>query len=205
MVELGRIERPEVENFAGKRKLYFIPNVYPVRDAEEEYNALVNKFWEDVEKQLERLEIAGRASKILCESIYSDGEEALATLGRMNEKAHSLVRKRVEQGAVIQPIEDREIFNAYMDWRNCLAIVRSREVSGKIYEFYKEALDKRLKHLQNAIEGNISAGEAAILIMEDDVRVKLRLSKDIELFLVMPPSYDDVMRWLRDRLTGLRK
>jgi hypothetical protein len=205
MVELGKIQRPEVESFSGKRKLYFVPNVYPVRDAEEEYNNLVNRFWEDVEKQLERLEIAGRASKILCESIYGDGEEALNILNRINERAHSLVKKRVEQGAVIQPIEDRDILNAYIDWRNCLAIVRSREVSDKIYEFYKEALDRRLKHLQNAIDSNISAGEAAILIMEDDVRVKLQLSKDIELFLVMPPSYDDIMRWLRDRLTGLKR
>lgn len=205
MAELGRIERPWVESFTWKKKLYFVPNVYPVKDAEEEYNGLVNKFWDDVEKQLERLEFAGKVSKILCESIYNEGEDALETLLRINERAHSLVKKKIEQGATLLPIEDRDILNTYIDWRNCLAVVRSQEVSGKIYEYYKEALNRRLKHIQNMIESNISAGEAVMLIIEDDVRVKLQLSKDIELFLVIPPSYDDLIRWLREKLIGMKK
>lgn len=204
MVELGRIERPDVKNFSGKKKLYYVPNIYPVDDAEE-YNALVNKFWDDVEKQLERLEVAGRVTKILCESVYGHGEEALNILAIMNEKAHSLVKKRVEEGASILPIDDKDILDTFIDWRNCLAVVRTSDVSRRVYEFYKEVFERRLKHIGDMIEQNLCSGEAGLLILSDEIRVKLQLPKDIELFLVMPPSYDDLMKWLRDKLMKANK
>jgi len=28
----------------------------------------------------------------------------------------------------------------------------------------------------------------------------LQFPKDIEVFLITPPSYDDILRWLRDKL-----
>ncbi len=205
MVELGRIEKPEVKSFSGKKKLYFVPNVYPIKDADEEYNNLVNKFWDDAAKQIEKLEIAGRIRKIFCESIYTQGEEGLKALASVNERVHSLVKKKVEEGATLLPFEDKEIFDSFLDWRNCLAIVKTMEVSNKIFEFYKEAYDKRLQHIQNVIESNISEGEAAMLIMGDEVRVKLQFSKDIEVFLVMPPSYDDLLRWFREKLKEVKK
>lgn len=199
MVELGRIERPDVKDFSGKKKIYYVPNIYPVKDVEE-YNSLVNKFWEDVERQLERLEIAGRVTKILCESIYNYGEEALNTLAMVNEKAHAIVKKKVEEGATILPIDDKDILDTFIDWRNCLAVVRTSDVSHKVYEFYKEVFERRLKHIQDVIEKNLSPNESALLIIGDEIRVKLQLPKEIELFLVMPPSYDDIMKWLRDKL-----
>ncbi|GAB4534418.1 MAG: hypothetical protein Fur0020_01040 [Thermodesulfovibrionia bacterium] len=204
MVEFGRIERPDVSSFLGKKKLYYVPNIYPVEDAEE-YNSLVNRFWEEAERQLERLEVAGRVTKILCESIHGHGEEALNSLATMNEKAHALIKKKIEGGATILPIDDKDILDTFIDWRNCLAIARSREVSSKVYEFYKEAFEKRIKHIQDVIESNLSSGESALLILGDEIRVKLQLSKEIELFLVMPPSYDDLMKWLRDRLMKVNK
>jgi len=201
MVELGRIERPEAKSFSGRKKLYYVPNIPPVKDAEEEYNNLVNKFWDDVETQLGRLETAGKVSKILCENLYDHGEDALKTLININERAHNLVKKKVDEGATIMPIEDKDILDTFVDWRNCLAIIRSREAFNKIYEFYNEAFERRLKHIKEAIERSLSEGEAGLLIIGDEIRVKLQLPREIELFLIMPPSYDDLMRWLRERLT----
>ena len=175
-----------------------------MRDAEEEYNNLVNKFWDEVERQLGRLEAAGRVSKILCESLYNQGEDALKTLVNVNERAYNLVKKKIEEGATILPIEDKDILDTFVDWRNCLAIVRSREASNKVYEFYNMAFERRLKHIQDVIEKNLSGGEAGLLIIGDEVRVKLQFSKDIELFLIMPPSYDDLMRWLREKVLRIK-
>jgi hypothetical protein len=203
MVELGEIVKPKVESFSGKRKLYCVPNVYSLKDAGDEYkeyNELVNKFWDEVAQHIERVEAAGKIKKIFCEGIYTQGEEALSELAKINERAHIIVKKKVESGAVLLPVESKEIFDTYVDWRNCLAVVRTREVSSKVFEFYKDAYNKRLQHIQNVIESNIAEQEAGMLIMVDEDRVKLQLADDIELFLVTPPSYDNLLRWFRDRV-----
>jgi len=205
MVELGQIEKPSVKSFSMKRKLHCVPNVYPVKDAEDEYNELINKYWEDVTRQVERLEVAGKIKKIFCESIYTQDEEALNVLAKVNEKAHRVVKKKVDEGAVLLPVENKEIFGPFLDWRNCLAIVRTIEVSAKIFEFYTEIYNKRLQHIQNVIESNLAEGEAGLLIMADEDRVKLQFSPDIEVFLVTPPSYDDLLRWFREKLKNLKQ
>jgi len=35
--------------------------------------------------------------------------------------------------------------------------------------------------------------------MRDEDRIRLQLSSDIEIFLVTPPSYDDILRWFREK------
>lgn len=110
MVELGQIEKPTVESFAGKRKLYCLPNIYPVDDAPDEYKDLFNKYWDEVAEQIEKLEAVGRIKKIFCENIFLKGEEALDVLAKINDRALQIVRKKIEQGAVLLPVESEEIF-----------------------------------------------------------------------------------------------
>lgn len=200
MAKLGEMERPSVERFAGKKKLYCIPNVYPIKDAPDKYNELLNKYWEEVSQQLEKLEVAGRVRKIFCESIYTQGGEALNVLAKINENAYRVVKKKVDDGAEFLPLEDKEIFGSFIDWKSCLAVVKTPEVSSKIFGFYAEVYNKRLQHIKKAIESNMAEGEAGLLIMGDEDRIKLDLSPEIEIFLVIPPSYDDILRWLRERL-----
>jgi hypothetical protein len=47
---------------------------------------------------------------------------------------------------------------------------------------------------------SLSDGEAGLLIMRDEDRMKLRLPEDVEIFLVVPPAYDDIMRWFREKM-----
>ena len=199
MAELGKIERPDAESFSGKRKLYCVANVYPLKDAPDDYKGLVERYWGEVAQQTERLEAAGKVKKIFCESVSAQGEEAYRVLAKLNEKVLGLVKKKVEGGAVMFPMESEEIFGPFLDWTNCLNVVRTREVFMKILEFYNEFSDKRLKHAVEIIEGSLAEGEAGLLIMRDEDRIRLQLSPDIEIFLVTPPSYDDILRWFRER------
>jgi len=48
MAELGQIEKPSVESFSEKRKLYCIPNIYPIKDAPDDYSGLVERYWNEV-------------------------------------------------------------------------------------------------------------------------------------------------------------
>ena len=200
MVEIGKIEKPEAEGFAEKKKLFCVPNVYLLKDAPEEYKKLFNTYWDEVMKQIEKLETIGKIKKIFCENISVQGDEALDMLSKMNQRAHQIVKGKVEEGAVLFPIETEDIFGSYIDWGNCLQVVRTKSVFDKIFEFYTESFNKRIENILNVIESNLSEKEAGLLIIKDEDRVRLQFPHDIEVFLVTPPSYDAILKWIRDRL-----
>jgi hypothetical protein len=199
MVELGQIERPDAGEFTGKRKLYCVANIYPVKDAPDDYNALVNKYWDEVMQQIEKLEAAGKVKKIFCEIVSGEGEEALDILSKMNEKVARIVKKKMEKGGALVPVEKEEILGPYSDWGNCLRVVFTHEVFAKILEFFTDLSGKRLEHIMDVINTRLSESEAGLLIMKDEDRAKLQFPSDIEVFLVTPPSYDDIMRWFREK------
>jgi len=200
MAEIGKIEKPEAESFAEKKKLYCVPNVYLLKDAPEEYKKLFNTYWDEVEQQIEKLETIGKIRKIFYENISVQGDEALDLLSKINERVHQIIQGKIKEGAVFLPIETEEIFGSYMDWGNCLQVVRTKPVFDKIFEFYTESFNKRTEHILNVIESNLSEKEAGLLIIKDEDRARLQFPKDIEVFLVTPPSYDSILRWIRDRL-----
>ena len=44
MAELGQIQRPNVEEFSGKRKLYCVADVYAGEDAPADFKDMVGKY-----------------------------------------------------------------------------------------------------------------------------------------------------------------
>jgi hypothetical protein len=200
MVELGQIQRPLADEFSGKRKLYCVANIYPVEEAENDYQELVRKYWDEVAQQIEKVETAGKVQKIFCEIIYQQGDEALNVLGKINERMLQIIKKKLEEGSILIPLENKEILGPYSDWSNCLRVVFTKEVFSKILEFYKEFSEKRLQHFMSVIDGNLAEAEAGLLFMKDEDRSKLQFPKDIEVFLITPPSYDDIIRWFREKL-----
>ena len=199
MVELGQIQRPLADEFSGKRKLYCVANIYPVEEAENYYHELVRKYWDEVAQQIEKVEAAGKVQKIFCEIIYQQGDEALNVLGTINERMLQIIKKKLKEGSTLIPLENKEILGPYTDWSNCLRVVFTKEVFSKIVEFYKEFSEKRLQHFMSVIDSNLAEAEAGLLFMKDEDRSKLQFPKDIEVFLITPPSYDDIIRWFREK------
>jgi len=199
MAELGQIEKPGTESFTGKRKLYCVPNIFPLYDPPEDFKELFNKYWNEVDQQIEKLEVAGKVKKIFCEMVYTEKEEMMEILGRFNERVQQIVKKKVEEGGTLLPLEDKELFGPYIDWGNCLRVVSTQEVFTKILEYYTEFAMKRLQHILSVIDSNLTEAEAGLLILKDEDRAKLQFPGDIEVFLVTPPSYDDIMRWFREK------
>ena len=200
MTELGQIAKPAVEDFAGRRKIYCVANIYPIEDAPEDYKELVNKYWDEVVHQTEKIEAAGKTRKIFCELISEQSEEAFGILNKINERLLQIIKKKLDEGGTLVPLESQEILGPYTDWSNCLRVVFTKEVFTKILEFYKEFSEKRFRHIMEVIDSNLSEAEAGLLIMKDEDRAKLQFPGDMEVFLITPPSYDDVIRWFRDRL-----
>jgi hypothetical protein len=199
MVKLGQIEKPDAGEFTGKRKLYCVANIYPVKDAPDDYNALVDKYWDEVMQQIEKLETAGKIKKIFCEIVSGEDEGALDILSKMNERVAGIIKKKMDEGGALVPVEKEEILGPYTDWGNCLRVVFTHQVFARILEFFSELSGKRLEHIMDVINTRLSEAEAGLLIMKDEDRAKLQFPSDIEVFLVTPPSYDDIMRWFREK------
>lgn len=199
MAELGQIEKPEVESFTGKRKLYCVPNIYPIYDPPDDFKDLFNRYWNEVDQQIEKLEVAGKVKKIFCEMVYTQKEEIMEILGRFNERVQQIVKKKVEEGGTLLPLEDKEIFGPYIDWGNCLRVVSTQEVFTRILEYYTELATKRLQHIVSMIDKNLGEFEAGLLILKDEDRARLQFPGNIEVFLITPPSYDDITRWFREK------
>lgn len=200
MAELGQIQRPQAGDFAGKRKLYCIANIYPIEEAETGYRELVKKYWDEVAQQIEKVETAGKAQKVFCEIVYQQGDEALDVLGRLNEQMAGIIKKKLGEGSTLVPLEDKEILGPYTDWGNCLRVVFTKEVFSRILEFYKDVAEKRLQHFMSIIDSNLAESEAGLLFMKDEDRSRIQFPKDIEVFLITPPSFDDIMRWFREKI-----
>lgn len=205
MAELGQIQRPNVDEFGDKRKLYCVANIYPIEDAPDDYKELVNKYWDEVVLQIEKLESAGRARKIFCELISEKSDEAVNLLNKINERVYRAIKQRMDEGDTLIPLESNEIFGPYTDWGNCLRVVFTKEVFTKVLEFFVEASEKRAAHIVKLIDDNLAEAEAGLLIMKDEDRARLQFPKDIEVFLITPPSYDDIVRWMRENFSNKAK
>ena len=203
MAELGKIERPSIESVEGKRKLYCVPSIHPIQEAPEDYKTLFTKFWDEAERQIERLEHAGKVRKVFCEYLIPSGKDAAAALGQINERAAGIMTKKQQEDAEVLAIEREDLLGPFFDWRNCLAVVGTEEVASKVLEFYRESFDRRLKFMLNAIDTGLGSGEAGLLVISDEQRLKLQFPPDIEVFLVTPPAYDDILKWMRIRFRDM--
>lgn len=199
MAELGKIQRPNVDDFQGKRRLFCIPNIFVPEEEDEKLKNLIEKYWHEAIAHVERLEKLGFVTKLFIETLFIEGQEASDVIRDSNPYMYILVSKKVSEGATIVGIEDSETFGAYIDWANCLRIVRTEAVMQKVFENFAEVSEKRIRGIADKIDENLKEGETAILILRDQDRIKLNLPKDIDLFLVVPSVYDDILRHLREK------
>jgi len=199
MAELGKIQKPNVEDFKGKRRLFCITNLFPPDDEDEKLKDLIEKYWQEALAHIEKLEKLGFVTKIFIETIFIEGQEAVDVIRETNPYLYPLIEKKVSEGAVVIGVEEPETFGEFIDWANCIRVVRTASVTEKVYEFFDSATKKRIEGIRDKIVNNLQEGESAILILNERERVKLDLPQDIEIFLVVPSFYDDIMRYLREK------
>ena len=203
--ELGKIEKPLVEEFKGGRKLYFIPLVYCGKEPEPEYLEKFNRYWSQVENQMSDLELKlGRIEKIYHELVPVGGDDGIKAIKDLNDKSYQIIESKLEGGARLKAIEETRLLTEFMDWTRCLAIgLQNQEVFSKVYEFYLEAGKKRNEHITRQIDETLEADEIGILFMRESHQVQF--PSDIQVFYVAPPALDELKRWLRDheaKMTG---
>ena len=199
--ELGRIEKPLVEEFKAGRKLYFVPLVYGSEELPPDYLELFNKYWKQVEEQLSDLELKlGQVHKIYHELIPSIGEEGLKALKDLNEKSHHIAKSRIDKGSRLEAVEDIDLLTEFMDWSRCLAIgLQNYKVREKVYESYIESGKNREDFISKHIDETLGSDEIGILFMREGYKVTF--PSEVEVFYISPPALDEIKRWLRNQET----
>ena len=196
--ELGKIEKPEAEQFKNKRKLYLVPLLYSWEGAPAEYVEKFNLYWQQVEEHIANLESKiGEVKRIYHETITVAGEEGLKILERLSPSSCQIARDRCQNGAQVEMAEDAELVEESMDWERHLLIgFISRKVATMISDFFTEATRKRYEHIAKRIDETLKDDEVAVLFIREGHGVQF--PSDIEVFSVAPPALDEIHRWLRD-------
>jgi hypothetical protein len=203
--ELGKIEKPPVEDFKGGRKLFFVPMVLATRELPQEYMDKCAHYWEQVDLQISGLEIKlGNLTRIYHELVPESGEKGVQHLADLNLSSLKLIQNRIERGAVLEATEDSEILAELMDWSRCISLgLQSQKVFSKIYESYNEVHSRRNEFISHKIQETLKENETAMLIMAEGHHVQF--PSDIKIFYIAPPSLDEIKRWLRDYETKARE
>jgi hypothetical protein len=196
--ELGKIEKPPIDEFKEGKKLYFVPLVFSGKELPAEFAEKYNRYWEQVEAQITNLESKlGPVSYIFHELVTESGEAGLKSIEQINESSATIIRRRVEKGATLEATEDAEILAELMDWSRCLSIgLQSQTVISKIYDFYSQANDKRNEQLARKLNESLKENKTGVLIMGEGHHIQF--PSDVRVFYVAPPALDELKRWMRD-------
>jgi len=196
--ELGKIEKPPVESFKKGRKIFFVPVIYLVDDSPEDYLEKVDRYWEQVEKQIAELATKlGDVNKIYHELIAITGEDGAATLKDLNKSGYKMVQACLDKKATLEAMEDAELLTEFMDWSRCLmAGLQNPHVITKIYDSYVDVGKKRNEAIARKIDESLNENEIGIVLMRENHQVQF--PADIQIFYVAPPALDEIKRWLRE-------
>ena len=196
--ELGRIERPSVEQYRGRRKLILAPLVYSPASGEPEGAAALQNYWEQMQTQVAALENAlGGLQRIYHESITASEDEGMAQLRAGDQRSHAFVAGKRESGAVLEATEDMEILLETLDLQRCLMIpLTSPSVASRLQEWHAEANRRRYEHIAARIDETLTDDGVGLLLISE--RHQVQFSSDIEVFYVSPPALDEFRRWLQN-------
>ena len=201
--KLGQIEKPKVTVFLDARKLFCLPLISSIKmeEGSEVLRNSIDLFWREAGKQIDDLERAGRVSYVFYESMTKDGEAGLEMMKQIRAQSYSLVKEKLGKGAKLVIIEDEEVLGEFVDWSICLSVIRkSQKVFNKVLMFYKDVTDRRNNEIAKRIDNALEKKDSGLLVMTDENRLHVQsaLPSDIQVFLIHPPSLNDITQWIRD-------
>jgi hypothetical protein len=197
--EIGKIEKPEISQFQGRKKLYLVPLLYSWQESPQEYMEKYDLYWQQIREYIVNLESRiGSIKLIYHESVTVSGDEGLKILEKLNPSSYQLVREKCLMGAQLELVEDRELVEETMDWERHLILgFLSEKVARIVSQSFADASKRRYEYMAKRIEETLKDDEVAMLIIREGHMIQF--PQDIEIFSVAPPALNDIHRWLRER------
>ncbi len=195
--EIGRIQRPSVERYRGRRKLLLVPLIYAPRMDDEEGAAMLQRYWDQMQSQVASLADAlGGLHHVYHESLTEGGDLGLEYLTAVDQRSHSFVQAKVQEGATLEATEDQELLGETLDLQRFLMMpLISQKVALKVREWFSESNRSRYEHIAGRIDATLGEDQVGLLMISEGHQVQF--PADIEVFYVSPPALDDFRSWLQ--------
>ena len=203
--ELGRLDRPAAQQYAGKRKLLLLPVIHAPGVEEPAAKELLDKFWDQTRQQIASLESGlGRLRHIFHETLTEGGESGLKQLEMSNSRSHRFVQEKCQAGASLIAIEEADLLMETLDLRRFLMMpLGSQRVAQRIQEWFAESNRERYKHIAERIDASIGEDQVGLLLISEGHQVQF--PSDLEVFYVAPPALDEFRRWFQNWLAEQRE
>ena len=115
--ELGKIEKPEAENFRLGRKLLFVPLLYAGEGFPDDYVKITATYWEQVLKQVTDITSRlGSVKHVFHELISDAGDTGAEGIKQLNPGGQAVIDAALAQGAKVAAFEDANNLTEFMDW-----------------------------------------------------------------------------------------
>ncbi|MDY6911076.1 MAG: hypothetical protein SVM79_01775 [Chloroflexota bacterium] len=195
--EIGRIEKPSVDDYVGGRKLILVPLIFSGQDAPKDFQERYERYWQEAKHQIHNLEEKlGAVTSVFHEMIFDDGENGMKFIEQLNPESHQIIKSLSERGAKFQSVEEAELTQECMDWERCFMVAVGSKVKSRVSEFYVESRSKRYQHVSAKIDELLEEGGLGLLFVREDHQAQFPM--DVKVFNVYPPALDEINRWLRD-------
>ena len=203
--ELGRLDRPAAQQYAGKRKLLLLPLIHAPGVEEPAAKELLDKFWDQTRQQIASLESGlGRLRHIFHETLTEGGDSGLKQLEVSNSRSHRFVQEKCQAGASLIAIEEAALMMETLDLRRFLMMpLASQRVAQRVQEWFAESNRERYKHIAERIDASIGEDQVGLLLISEGHQVQF--PSDLEVFYVAPPALDEFRRWFQNWLAEQRE
>ena len=203
--ELGRLEGPAAQQYAGKRKLLLLPLIQAPGLEVPAATELLDRFWDQTRQQIASLESGlGRLRHIFHETLTEGGESGLKQLEMSDSRSHRFVQEKCQAGASLVAIEEPELLMETLDLRRFLMMpLASQRVAQRIQEWFAESNRERYQHIAERIDASIGEDQVGLLLISEGHQVQF--PSDLEVFYVAPPALDDFRRWFQGWLAEQRQ
>ena len=197
---ISQFPKPEAEQYKGKRKLFLVPNFSFPRDAPDELNQLLDRYWSEVREHIDNLERSlSTVTHVYHETVFSEGDEGMKMLESLNPKGYSFIQAMCSSTARLEATEDRALLEASSDWQRCISVgLLSQKVLSTALEGYQQATSGRFEHIASRVDESLGEGEAGVIFVREDHRIQW--PSDIQVFYVAPPALDALKRWIDDQI-----
>jgi len=205
MATLGQIQKPKISDFDNSPKLYCIPLIPTLNqnDLPEELKNNIQQFWSQGASKIQELEKLGKITHIFVETLTQTDDSALPTIKQLSEQLHNIIKDKLDKGAKLVPVENQETLDELLEWSVCLSVIRkSQKVFNKVYQFVQETKNQRNQQIAKNIQNTLKDNNCGLLVMTDENRLEIQpiLSSSIQIFLIHPPTFNDVMHGFRQYL-----
>lgn len=197
---LSQFDKPQAEQYKGKRKLFLVPNYVFPPGMPDDAQKLLERYWSEIRDHVQSLERRlGTVAHVYHETLYADGDEGMELLEAMNPLGCGFIQAMCRSTAKLEATEDRALVEEHTDWQRCISMgLVSEKVTSLAMAGYRDTTQKRYEHIASRINETLQEDEAGVLFIREDHRVQF--PPDVQVFYVGPPSLDALRRWLDQQM-----